>query len=143
MRERMSRLRRRDNDSEFALRRALHARGMRFRVHLAVPGNARRSIDIAFTRARLAVFVDGCFWHGCPEHGTQPRTNSDWWRWKLQGNVARDRDTDHLLDSAGWVVLRVWEHESADRAAERVHGSWLECRQASVSTVGPSGRGQK
>ena len=125
---RMSRLERRNNTPELLLRRELHAMGLRYRVHLAVPGNRRRSIDIAFTRARLAVFVDGCFWHACPDHGTSPRTNSDWWQWKLERNVARDRDTDHLLAAAGWTVLRIWEHEDPNAAATRVRASWLDLR---------------
>lgn len=103
--------------------------GLRYRVQVPVPGNRRRSIDIAFTRARLAVFVDGCFWHACPEHGTAPRTNSDWWQWKLTRNVERDRDTDRLLADAGWDVIRVWEHEDARAAAGRVRARWLERAQ--------------
>lgn len=93
-------------------------------MHTAVPGNARRSIDVAFSRARLAVFVDGCFWHACPEHGTDPSTNAEWWQWKLRGNVARDRDTDRLLEAAGWTVMRIWEHEDPVLAAQRVHEVW-------------------
>lgn len=103
-----------------ALRRELHRRGLRFRVVYPVPGNGRRSIDIAFTRSRLAVFVDGCFWHGCPEHGTLPLSNRDWWRTKLEVNRARDRDTDELLAGAGWDVLRFWEHVPTTHAADKV-----------------------
>jgi DNA mismatch endonuclease (patch repair protein) len=80
----------------------------------------RRSIDIAFTRAKVAVFLDGCFWHGCPEHGTQPRANADWWVTKLRRNMARDVDTDNILESAGWRVLRFWEHEVPEAVAERI-----------------------
>lgn len=108
---RMSGQGRRDTGPEVALRRALHARGLRFRVIYPVPGQRRRTIDIAFTRRKVAVFVDGCFWHGCPEHGVRPRSNSAWWREKLAANRARDRDTDRLLDEAGWMVVRIWEHE--------------------------------
>lgn len=111
---------RRDTAPEVALRRALHAAGYRFRVVHPVPGNRRRSIDIAFTRPRLAVFVDGCFWHGCPEHGTQPRANSSWWATKLAVNKARDTDTDRLLREAGWTVVRIWEHESVEKALATV-----------------------
>jgi DNA mismatch endonuclease (patch repair protein) len=124
----MSRLARRNNTPELLLRRELHAMGLRYRVQLAVPGNRRRSIDVAFTRARLAVFVDGCFWHACPNHGTSPRTNSDWWQWKLKRNVARDRDTDRLLTAASWTVLRIWEHEDPRAAATRVRACWLDLR---------------
>lgn len=118
--QKMSRLARRDTAPELALRRELHARGMRYRVQVKVPTNRRRTIDIAFTRAMLAVFVDGCFWHGCPEHAVLPRTNSEWWTWKIDTNVARDRDTTHLLEQQGWTVLRVWEHEPVLQAADRV-----------------------
>lgn len=75
-----------------------------------VPGQRRRTIDIAFTRARLAVFVDGCFWHGCPEHGTAPTANADWWATKIAANKSRDDDTDRRLEAMGWRTLRVWEH---------------------------------
>lgn len=114
---------RRDTAPEVALRRALHAQGRRFRVVYPVPGNRRRTIDIAFTRAKVAVFVDGCFWHGCPEHGTQPRANSDWWTTKLAANRARDVDTDRLLHEAGWRVIRIWEHETVATAVERVRAA--------------------
>lgn len=117
---RMSRLARRDTEPEMALRRELHARGLRYRVQVRVPGNRRRTVDIAFTRARLAVFVDGCFWHGCPEHGILPRTNSEWWTWKIARNVARDQDTTRLLENSGWSVLRLWEHEPPKGAADKV-----------------------
>lgn len=111
---------RRDTAPELALRRALHAAGYRYRVVYPVPGNRRRTIDIAFTRARVAVFVDGCFWHGCPQHGTQPRANYAWWRTKLAANEVRDRDTDRLLNETGWRVVRIWEHEDLDAAVSAV-----------------------
>ncbi|MGQ2911093.1 very short patch repair endonuclease [Aeromicrobium sp.] len=116
----MSRLARTDTAPELALRRELHSRGLRYRVQLHVPGNRRRRIDIAFTRARVAVLVDGCYWHGCPEHGTRPRTNREWWDWKIQRNRDRDTDTNRLLDEAGWTVVRVWEHEDPAAAADRI-----------------------
>lgn len=87
---------------------------------MRVPGNNRRTIDIAFTRQRLAVFVDGCFWHGCPAHGTDPASNAEWWRKKLSTNRARDEDTNGLLAAAGWTVLRIWEHEDLAVAADAV-----------------------
>lgn len=117
---RMAGARRRDTPAEVALRRELHRRGRRFRVIYALPGNRRRSIDIAFPRQRLAVFVDGCFWHGCPEHGNLPATNQEWWIQKLGANNARDKDTDRILKSAGWTVLRLWEHASATDGADAV-----------------------
>ena len=121
---RMSTLARRDTKPEMKLRRALHRRGLRFRVQLKVPGNRRRSIDIAFTRARLAVFVDGCFWHGCPDHHVPPKANAEWWRWKVDLNRARDRDTDAKLGAAGWQVLRIWEHVDPEEAADLVAATY-------------------
>lgn len=113
----MSTLSRRDTKPEVALRKALHRRGIRFRLQVKVPGNRRRTIDIAFPRARLAVFVDGCFWHSCPDHYVPPRTNAEWWRWKVDLNRARDEDTDARLMAAGWRVLRIWEHVDPQEAA--------------------------
>ena len=117
---RMSRQRRLGTEPELQLRRLLHARGLRYRVGHPVPGRRRRTVDIAFTRARVAVFVDGCFWHACPVHGTSPTANGEWWGNKLAGNAARDRDTDIALAVAGWSVLRVWEHVPAKEAAAEV-----------------------
>lgn len=120
VRRRMERQRRADTAPEIALRRALHRLGLRFRVNLApVPGSRRRA-DVVFTRARVAVFVDGCFWHVCPEHATWPKANAEWWREKLEANVRRDRRTDAELERQGWLPLRVWEHENVLTAAERV-----------------------
>lgn len=116
----MSTLARRDTAPELKLRSALHAAGLRYRVQLPLPGNRRRKIDVAFTRARVAVFVDGCFWHGCPRHGTRPATNQEWWDWKIKRNKDRDDDTNRLLADQGWEVIRVWEHEDPLQAASRV-----------------------
>lgn len=125
----MSRQRTRDTEPELALRRELHARGLRYRVGYPVPGNRRRSIDIAFVGIRLAVFVDGCFWHGCPTHGTWPITNAEWWENKIEMNRARDADTDRLLREHGWEPLRLWEHEVAT-AADRVIEAHYRRRRA-------------
>lgn len=129
---RMSRAARSGTAPEMALRRALHARGLRYRVGVAVPGQRRRTIDVAFTRARVAVFVDGCFWHGCPEHGTRPAANSDWWQVKLDANQRRDRDTDRLLQEQAWAVLRLWEHVPVDVAVAEVM-SVLSAARANLS----------
>lgn len=119
-RERMSRQRSRDTDPERALRSLLHRRGLRFRLHRRPVPGLRRQADIVFGRAQVAVFVDGCFWHCCPEHATSPKANAAWWTAKLAANVARDRDTDEQLASAGWTVVRVWEHEDPVAAAAYV-----------------------
>ncbi|MGW1840660.1 very short patch repair endonuclease [Streptomyces sp. NPDC002067] len=116
----MSRQARKDTGPELAVRRMLYAAGHRYRLHRRVPGLPRRTIDIAFPGIKLAVFLDGCFWHGCPEHATRPKANADWWREKLAGNVARDRDTTEHLVAEGWTVLRFWEHEDPSTVAERV-----------------------
>lgn len=115
---RMSVARRRDTAPELGVRRLLHAQGLRYRVAYPVPGQRRRTIDIAFTRAKLAVFIDGCFWHGCPEHGTEPKSNSNWWAAKIAANRARDRDTELVLAGMGWRVLRFWEHTAPASAAQ-------------------------
>jgi DNA mismatch endonuclease (patch repair protein) len=103
-----------------ALRRELHRRGYRFRVNFPVPGLRRRTIDVAFTRQKVAVFVDGCFWHACPEHATWPKSNGDWWRQKLAANVARDDETASRLQGEGWRVVRIWEHATAEEALDSV-----------------------
>lgn len=94
--------------------------GLRFRVHYRAIAGTTRTIDIAFTRYRLAVFCDGCFWHGCPLHATQPKTNSEWWRQKIAANMARDRDTDARLAETEWSVLRIWEHETVELAVTAI-----------------------
>jgi len=116
---------RRGTRPELALRRELHARGLRY--VLAAPGLPARP-DLVFTRARIAVFVDGCFWHRCPVHGTQPRNNHDWWAAKLDGNVARDRRQDAALAASDWLSLRFWEHEEPASCADSVQTRWLERR---------------
>jgi DNA mismatch endonuclease, patch repair protein len=116
---RMLRTRRRDTACELALRSAVHRLGGRFRVDWALPGTRRRA-DLAFVSRRIAVFVDGCFWHGCPEHGTWPQANRDWWRAKIKANIDRDRDTDRTLKNLHWRVLRFWEHDDPDSSARKV-----------------------
>lgn len=113
--------RRTDTSPERALRSELHRRGLRYRVDLPLRvGDKRTRPDVVFTRARVAVFVDGCFWHGCPEHGTMPRANRAFWSKKLADNARRDRAQTDALERAGWRVVRVWEHEPPADAADRV-----------------------
>ena len=113
----------RDTGPELAVRRALHARGLRYRVDHPLPFDRRRRADIAFTRAKVAVFIDGCFWHGCPQHGATPRTNTEFWRAKIERNRARDCDTTERLEAMGWVVLRFWEHTPTLAVVEAVVGA--------------------
>ncbi|MFF0113917.1 very short patch repair endonuclease [Streptomyces prasinus] len=116
----MSRQGSRDTAPELAVRKLLHAEGLRYRVNASVPGMPRRTIDIVFPKARIAVFLDGCFWHGCPQHATQPKSNAEWWRAKLNRNMARDQETSEHLRTTGWTVLRFWEHVPAEKIAETV-----------------------
>jgi DNA mismatch endonuclease (patch repair protein) len=118
--ERMSKVRNKDTAAEMAIRSELHRRGYRYRVNLSVPEAGRSRPDIAFTKRRIAVFVDGCFWHKCPEHATSPRSNEQWWATKLDVNVRRDRSIDRALREAGWTVLRVWEHERPSVAVDKI-----------------------
>lgn len=115
----------RDTQPELAVRRILHARGLRYRVSVAPIPGLRRTADLTFSREKVAVFLDGCFWHACPEHGRKAFSyNSNYWTTKLRANVDRDADTTARFEAAGWVVLRFWEHESpvdvADAIEERV-----------------------
>ena len=121
-----------DTKPELALRRELHRRGLRFRKQYRIDDMPRRcTVDVVFTRARLAVFVDGCRWHKCPEHFREPRANAEYWNAKFARNVARDKANDLALLSAGWHVLRVWEHESPVHAADRVEAALaLRCQRA-------------
>ena len=120
---RMSRQASKNTGVELAVRRLLHAAGLRYRVEYPVPGMPRRRIDVAFPRAKVAVLIDGCFWHGCPRHATQPKANADWWRSKLERNMARDRETTEHLLAAGWTVLRFWEHMPAEEVAAAVRAA--------------------
>lgn len=112
--------RRRDTAPELAIRRAVHALGLRYRVDARPIPDLNRRADLVFTQARVAVFVDGCYWHGCPDHGTVARTNAAYWTPKIRRTRARDRETDTLLAEEGWVSLRIWEHETVAAAVERI-----------------------
>lgn len=111
--------RRRDTACELAVRSAAHRLGLRFRVDWPLPGTRRRA-DLAFTRSRVAVFVDGCFWHGCPQHATWPKRHAAWWKDKIERNMSRDRDTDERLRAIGWLSLRFWEHEDSEKVASQL-----------------------
>jgi DNA mismatch endonuclease (patch repair protein) len=130
--DRMSLHPRKDTRPEVALRRALFGRGLRYRVHLSVPGLPRRTVDVAFPGVKVAVFVDGCFWHGCPEHGMTPASNREWWRRKIDGNRRRDEQTSGHLVSLGWEVLRFWCHEEVSDMVDVVAAS-VGGRRASVA----------
>jgi len=110
----------RDTAAELALRSTLHRMGLRFRVDVTLVEGLRRRADIVFGSVRVAVFVDGCFWHGCPIHGTWPKANAEFWRKKIRDNQKRDADTGLRLTKAGWKVIRVWEHEDPNKAAQRI-----------------------
>jgi len=122
--------RRTGTEPEEHLRAELHRRGRRFRKDLLLrAADVRTHADVVFTRQRLAVFVDGCFWHACPEHGTSPKSNTAYWGPKLTANVERDRRVDAALRSEGWVVLRIWEHEATSDAADQV--------ERALASIGP------
>lgn len=110
----------RDTKPEVLIRRELHRRGLRYRIQYKILDSLNRRMDIAFPRERVAVDVRGCFWHDCPEHGSRPKSNQDWWSSKLEGNVQRDADSERRLAAAGWDVVVVWEHEDPVEAADRV-----------------------
>ncbi len=117
----MAAVHRSNTNPELQLRRRLHALGLRYRVdhRIDLPGGRVRP-DVAFTRRKVAVFVDGCFWHSCPIHATRPVDNRDFWAEKLTRNADRDREQSALLEGAGWAVVRIWEHESPEEAVRQV-----------------------
>lgn len=123
VRRRMQRQRRRDTRLELEIRKRLHALGYRYRVDLRLEPSLRVRGDIVFTRRKVVVFVDGCFWHGCPEHATAPKNNSEWWRKKLDANRERDRHNRKALREMGWTVITVWEHESPESVIEQLTAS--------------------
>ena len=117
---RMAKVRQKGTDAEIALRRELYRRGLRYRIDYEVLKKPRRVADVAFPGLRIAVFVDGCFWHGCPEHATWPKRNAEFWKQKIEANRTRDVDTNERLSSLGWTVLRFWSHDSPTKAAIEV-----------------------
>lgn len=131
---RMSKQRRRDTEPELMVRRILFARGIRYRVDAKPEVDLRCKADILWRSTRLAVFVDGCFWHGCPIHATRPKANEEWWAQKLDGNIRRDRRVDADLAARGWSVLRFWEHEDPLMVADSICAHLGERRAASAGT---------
>lgn len=127
----MAKVRQKGTDAEIALRRELHRRGLRYRVDYEVLKKPRRVADVVFPGLKIAIFVDGCFWHGCPEHASWPKQNAEFWRKKIEANRLRDADTNSRLIDIGWTVLRYWEHESPVEAAAKTAGlvalAKLEC----------------
>jgi DNA mismatch endonuclease (patch repair protein) len=118
----------RDTQPELAIRRQLHSMGYRYRVGIRPLPSLRRTADLVFSKEKLAVFVDGCFWHLCAVHGGIPKSNVEFWVAKLNRNVERDRETDALLSAAGWWVMRIWEHDDPKQAAETVARQVLKRR---------------
>ena len=132
----------RDTKPELRLRSALHARGMRFLVATRPVSKVRRTADIVFTRARIAVFVDGCFWHVCPVHHTVSKTNAEFWAAKADANQRRDAQTNELLQAHGWLVMRFWEHEQVDVAVAEIRREWMKRTGREVDAgVDDSGEG--
>jgi DNA mismatch endonuclease (patch repair protein) len=131
--------RRRDTAPEVAVRSAVHALGLRFRVDLPIRGARGRAIrpDLVFTRQRVAVFVDGCFWHGCPVHGTMPATNRSYWEPKLAANRERDLRATENLQEAGWLVIRAWEHEPPEQIAGQVAEA-IDLRRSELAPTRPA-----
>lgn len=119
----------RDTAPEKALRSALHRRGLRFRIDEKPLQSLNRRADIVFRSVKVAVFVDGCFWHGCPIHGTQAKANAEYWTWKIRQNQERDLDTTSRLEAAGWVVIRVWEHEDPEEASQKIYDIVVKRKQ--------------
>jgi DNA mismatch endonuclease, patch repair protein len=117
---RLSKIRQKGTDAEMAVRQALSRMGLRYRVNYLVLKVPRRVADIVFPRLKIAVFVDGCFWHGCPEHASWPKSNADFWRNKIDTNRKRDSDTNDRLMLLGWSVMRIWEHELPQDAAKKI-----------------------
>ncbi|MFJ3614445.1 very short patch repair endonuclease [Streptomyces hydrogenans] len=134
-RRNMQAIRSRDTKPEQLVRRLLHAQGLRYRVAARPLPGLRRTADIVFRPVKVAVFIDGCYWHGCPEHYVAPRTNPGYWSGKVAGNMARDGDTDQRLQEAGWTVLRFWEHESPEECATRIAAE-VEKRRARARDTG-------
>jgi DNA mismatch endonuclease (patch repair protein) len=137
----MKSTRQRNTAPEMALRSALHGMGLRYRIDREPVPGLRRRADIVFCSLLVAVYVDGCFWHGCPQHATWPKQNAEFWRTKIEANRQRDADTDRQLVKAGWVSIRVFEHENVASAAMRI-ASLLRRRRKLLKRSNPTGLGE-
>jgi DNA mismatch endonuclease (patch repair protein) len=124
---RMKLVRRRDTAAEVAVRKCLWSSGLRYRVDFRPCLESRSRADVAFVRQRVAIYIDGCFWHACPQHATWPKSNSQWWRAKIEADVRRDEDAGRLMSEAGWVVLRFWEHEDPMAVATSIAETVRAC----------------
>ena len=121
--EQMSRMPRKDSKPELALRRELYKLGLRYRIHVKkLPGTP----DIVFQKAKMVVFVDGCFWHSCPRHGKTPKSNHEWWKKKFEENTKRDKRNDFELESMGWLPIHIWEHEDPIESAHTIREVWKQ-----------------
>lgn len=135
----------RDTKPELAVRRLLHAQGFRYRVNFRLERDLRRTADLVFPRARVAVFIDGCYWHGCPEHYTAPATNAPDWQDKVSTNRIREAETTRIPTERGWTVLRFWEHQAANTVADAIAETVAEAaasqnrHEAGPGTVGAPG----
>jgi DNA mismatch endonuclease (patch repair protein) len=123
-----------DTVPEKAIRSAIHRRGLRYRVDAKPLKELNRRADIIFRSIKVAVFIDGCFWHGCPIHGTQAKANAEFWRVKIRQNRERDADTNKRLEEAGWKVIRIWEHEDPEDASEKIYNIIRQCRSAQAQS---------
>ncbi|MFC8361702.1 very short patch repair endonuclease [Streptomyces griseorubiginosus] len=135
-RRNMQAIRSRDTTPERLIRRLVHAQGLRYRVGARPLADLRRTADMVFRPTKIAVFIDGCYWHGCPEHYVSPKTNPGYWSDKVARNMARDRDTDQRLTEAGWTVLRFWEHEPSEDCAARIAAE-VEKRRTAIRSTKP------
>lgn len=137
-RKTMTAQRQSDTAPELAVRSVLHRRGLRFWKHRAPVAGLRCKADVVFPRHRVAIFIDGCFWHGCSQHRSIPKVNASWWREKIARNVARDRRNDDLLIAMGWAVVRVWEHDDPAMAADTIEATIRERQSKSPASLRPS-----
>ena len=135
-RRRMTSTRRQDTSAEIAVSAALDKLGLTYETNLRPLDSLRAKADMVFTAARVAVFVDGCFWHGCPYHRTIPRANGDWWRQKIERTRLRDSETTRRLSDAGWLAIRVWEHDDPVRAAAKIRRT-VQLRHATLGDQAP------